>query len=60
MKEANSVTPVDFIPKLKNASYGGVTGQIAFDARGDLRKPTSTLYQVKNGVWQPVTTIGAN
>lgn len=60
MKEANSVTPVDFIPKLKNASYGGVTGQIAFDARGDLQKPTSTLYQVKNGVWQPVTTIGAN
>jgi branched-chain amino acid transport system substrate-binding protein len=32
------------------------TGQIAFNKDGDLKNPTSTLYEVKNGAWVPVTT----
>ncbi|CAG2147435.1 hypothetical protein LMG26411_03154 [Cupriavidus numazuensis] len=35
-------------------------GKIAFDANGDLKNPTSTLYEVKDGRWVPVTTVGAD
>ncbi|RQR49999.1 branched-chain amino acid ABC transporter substrate-binding protein [Burkholderia sp. Bp9140] len=59
MKQANSAQPADFLPALRNTHYEGITGKIAFDANGDLKNPTSTLYQVKGGRWVPVTTIGA-
>jgi branched-chain amino acid transport system substrate-binding protein len=60
MKQANSVKPATFMPTLRTIQYTGITGQIAFDKNGDLKKPTSTLYQVKGSKWVPVTTIGAD
>ncbi|MGU7769039.1 branched-chain amino acid ABC transporter substrate-binding protein [Burkholderia sp. MR1-5-21] len=59
MQQANSATPAEFLPALRATRYDGITGKIAFDANGDLKNPTSTLYQVKGGRWIPVTTIGA-
>ncbi|HDR9318561.1 TPA: branched-chain amino acid ABC transporter substrate-binding protein [Burkholderia vietnamiensis] len=59
MKEAHSAKPAEFLPALRATRYEGITGMIAFDANGDLKNPTSTLYQVKGGRWVPVTTIGA-
>jgi branched-chain amino acid transport system substrate-binding protein len=47
------------MPTLRTMQYDGITGKIEFDAYGDLKHPTSTLYQVKNGKWVPVTTISA-
>jgi len=59
MRHANSAKPADFLPALRVTQYEGITGKIAFDENGDLKNPTSTLYQVKSGRWEPVTTIGA-
>ncbi|KER68888.1 branched-chain amino acid ABC transporter substrate-binding protein [Burkholderia aenigmatica] len=59
MKQANSAKPAEFVPALRATHYEGITGKISFDANGDLKNPTSTLYQVKSGRWAPVTTIGA-
>jgi branched-chain amino acid transport system substrate-binding protein len=59
MKQANSAKPDVFIPVLHATKYDGITGKIEFDEFGDLKRPTSTLYQVKNAKWVPVTTITA-
>jgi hypothetical protein len=37
MKLADSTTRADYLPAMKKADFGGVTGEIAFDAKGDLR-----------------------
>ena len=57
MKRANSPDPARYLPKLASTDYRGVTGDIRFDANGDLQTGAVTLYQVINGKWQPVTTI---
>ncbi|MDP9646443.1 branched-chain amino acid ABC transporter substrate-binding protein [Paraburkholderia caledonica] len=57
MKRANSAKPDVFMPVLHATKYDGITGKIEFDESGDLKRPTSTLYQVKNAKWVPVTTI---
>ncbi|MFM0195838.1 branched-chain amino acid ABC transporter substrate-binding protein [Paraburkholderia strydomiana] len=57
MKQANSAKPDVFMPVLHATKYDGITGKIEFDEFGDLKRPTSTLYQVKNAKWVPVTTI---
>jgi len=59
MKQANSAKPEVFMSTLRTTQYDGITGKIEFDTYGDLKHPTSTLYQVKNGKWVPVTTISA-
>ncbi|MDQ0142041.1 branched-chain amino acid ABC transporter substrate-binding protein [Cupriavidus necator] len=59
IRQANSATSADFLAALRATHYEGITGKIAFDPNGDLKNPTSTLYQVKGGRWVPVTTIGA-
>ena len=38
--------------------YEGVIGQIAFDEFGDLKNGPVTLYQVKDGQWVTVETLG--
>ncbi|WP_156992213.1 hypothetical protein [Paraburkholderia oxyphila] len=42
---------------MKKVEFGGVTGKIAFDAKGDLRAATVTLYQAKGGKFQPISTV---
>ena len=59
MKQANSTKASAFVPVLKGIQYPGITGKITFDEHGDLKSPTSTLYEVKKGVWTPITTIGS-
>lgn len=59
MKQANSAKPEVFMRALRTIDYDGITGKIAFDAHGDLKKPASTLYRVEGAKWVPVTTVGA-
>ncbi|MBP0590925.1 branched-chain amino acid ABC transporter substrate-binding protein [Paraburkholderia sp. LEh10] len=59
MKQANSAKPEVFMPALRTTQYDGITGKIEFDSYGDLKHPTSTLYQVKGARWVPVTTMSA-
>jgi branched-chain amino acid transport system substrate-binding protein len=49
MKKANSAEPAKYLPELAKISYKGVTGNIAFDAKGDIKDGTLTLYTYKGG-----------
>ncbi|GAB7538582.1 branched-chain amino acid ABC transporter substrate-binding protein [Burkholderia sp. 22PA0099] len=60
IEKANSAKPADLNAALKSTDFNGITGTIGFTAGGDLKNPSSTLYQVKNGAWAPVTTRAAN
>ena len=49
MVKAGSSAPAKYLPVLAKIQYKGVTGPIAFDARGDIRDGTITLYTFKGG-----------
>lgn len=49
MQKANSAEPAKYLPELAKIKHKGVTGEIAFDARGDIRDGTLTLYTYKGG-----------
>ena len=58
IEQADSANPADYLPKLRAIHYQGVTGDIAFDAQGNLQQPSFTLYRVLDGKWQPQTVLG--
>lgn len=58
IEKADSVDPQKYLPVLRAISYQGVTGTIAFDAEGNLKKPSFTVYEVKSNQWQPVSVAG--
>jgi len=49
MQQARSSKPAVFLPVLAKVQYHGVTGDIAFDAHGDLRNAALTLYTYRQG-----------
>jgi branched-chain amino acid transport system substrate-binding protein len=49
MKQAGSAEPAKYLPVLKKIKYRGVTGDIAFDDKGDIKDGTLTLYTYKGG-----------
>jgi branched-chain amino acid transport system substrate-binding protein len=49
MKKANSADPAKYLPFLAKISHKGVTGTIAFDAKGDIKNGSLTLYTYKKG-----------
>lgn len=49
MVKAGSSAPARYLPELAKIRYKGVTGEIAFDQRGDIRDGTITLYSFKSG-----------
>jgi branched-chain amino acid transport system substrate-binding protein len=49
MGRANSAAPARYLPQLANITYQGVTGAIAFDAKGDLRDAALTLFTYRQG-----------
>ncbi len=58
IEQVDSANPADYLPKLRAIHYQGVTGDIAFDAQGNLQQPSFTLYRVVDGKWQPQTVLG--
>ncbi len=58
MLKAGSAEPAQYLPELVKTQIDGVIGPIAFDDKGDLKDGPVTLYQVKDGKWQAVETIG--
>jgi branched-chain amino acid transport system substrate-binding protein len=59
MQKADSAEPAKYMPALAGISHPGITANIQFDARGDLKGGAVTLYQVHQGKWQPLETVGA-
>ena len=51
MKLANSTDPAKYLPQLQKVNMKGVTGTVAFDAKGDNRYGGINLNQFKDGKW---------
>jgi len=49
MVKAGSAEPAKYLPVLAKIQHKGVTGNIAFDAKGDIKDGTLTLYTYKGG-----------
>lgn len=58
MNSANSTDTAKVTAELHKIRYQGISGNIAFDKKGDLTEPVFTIYAVKNGRWRAVRTIG--
>lgn len=58
MKRANSVEPAKYLPEISKTDFQGVSSKITFDANGDLKNGAISLYQVKDGKWEYLQTIG--
>ncbi len=58
MVKANSADPKVYLPVLaKTADYKGVTGTIAFDAKGDIKNGALTLYTYKGGNREQIAVV---
>jgi branched-chain amino acid transport system substrate-binding protein len=49
MKRANATDAASILGALSTTNYAGISGQIAFDAKGDLKESVITLNQYKDG-----------
>jgi branched-chain amino acid transport system substrate-binding protein len=49
MVKANSADPAKYLPVLAKIQHKGVTGNIAFDTKGDIKDGTLTIYSFKDG-----------
>lgn len=58
MKRANSVESAKFLPAIGKTDYQGVTARIMFDDLGDLMNGSVSIYQVKDGKWAFLETLG--
>ncbi len=57
MKTANSADPAKYLPALKAVQYKGVTGNIAFDEKGDIKNGALTLMTYKGGARTTLAVI---
>ena len=57
MVSADSADPAKYLPKLKGIAYKGVTGNIAFDEKGDIKNGALTLYTYKGGKREQLAVI---
>ena len=60
MQKAGSAEPAKYLPELAKIEHDGVTAKITFDEKGDLKGGAITLYQVQQGKWQPLQTLGGS
>jgi branched-chain amino acid transport system substrate-binding protein len=57
MQKAGSSQPARYLPELAKIRYKGITGNIAFDERGDMQEGILTLYVYKDGKRQQLAVI---
>jgi branched-chain amino acid transport system substrate-binding protein len=60
MQQAGSAEPAKYLPEISKVVHNGVTAKIAFDEKGDLKGGAVTMYQVRQGKWQAVETMGGS
>jgi branched-chain amino acid transport system substrate-binding protein len=58
IKRAGSADSAAILAELPKTQYKGVTTDIAFDEKGDIKDAAVTLYVAKGGQWQQVETVG--
>jgi branched-chain amino acid transport system substrate-binding protein len=54
MKAANSSEPSKYLSALKKVHFKGVTGDVAFDDKGDTKYGAITIYKFQAGNWEPI------
>jgi branched-chain amino acid transport system substrate-binding protein len=57
MQQAGSPDPAVYLPKLAKITHKGVTGNVSFDARGDVRNGVLTIYTFRGGKRHRVTVM---
>ena len=57
MEKTGSAEPAKVLAELPKIRFAGVTGEIGFDAKGDVLGGAITLYRVKAGKWEVVETV---
>jgi branched-chain amino acid transport system substrate-binding protein len=57
MQKANSADPKKYLPEVAKIDHNGVTGKIAFDAKGDRKDAEMTIFTMKSGKITPVAVI---
>lgn len=57
MQNANSAEPAKYLPELAKIKHEGVSGTIAFDAKGDLKDGALTLFTYKGGKKEKMAVI---
>jgi branched-chain amino acid transport system substrate-binding protein len=57
MVTAGSADPAKYLPALKAINYKGVTGNIAFDEKGDIKNGALTLYTYKGGKREQIAVV---
>ncbi|OIR18331.1 leucine-, isoleucine-, valine-, threonine-, and alanine-binding protein precursor [mine drainage metagenome] len=58
MQKAGSAEPEKYLPEIGRTEIEGVTAKIAFDEKGDIKGGAVTVYQVHQGKWHAVQTMG--
>ena len=57
MQKAGSPDPAKYLPVLAKIKYKGVTGDVAFDARGDVQDGVLTIYTFKNAKREKLAVV---
>lgn len=57
MEKAGSAEPAKYLPELSKVQFTGITGDIGFDDKGDVRGGAITLYRVTGGKWTVVDIV---
>lgn len=57
MRQAGSPEPANYLPVLAKIRHKGVTGNVAFDERGDVRDGVLTIYTFRKGTRQKLAVI---
>ncbi|MBN9409288.1 MAG: branched-chain amino acid ABC transporter substrate-binding protein [Burkholderiales bacterium] len=57
MEKAKSADPAVYLPELAKIEYKGVTGNIAFDEKGDIKNGALTLYTYKGGKREQIAVV---
>ncbi len=58
MQKAGSAEPAKYLPEIGKVELSGVTAKISFDEKGDIKGGAVTIYQVRQGQWHAVQTMG--
>jgi branched-chain amino acid transport system substrate-binding protein len=53
MERAASTTPTRYIAALRAIRHPGITADIEFDERGELKQGLLSIYRVQDGKWVP-------
>jgi branched-chain amino acid transport system substrate-binding protein len=60
MVRASSTDPTKYLPEIANTNLSGVSGQIQFDEKGDLRNGAVTVYQINDGKLNVLEVVGGS